>query len=288
MSIIELKELKFEKESELEAILIENPNVIEEGLSVMDTQVITNSGRLDILGLDSGKALVIIELKIEESDDMLWQTLDYYDWVFRNIDTVKRLYPNSEIDYSQTPRLMLIAPAFSEVIKRRAVYLETSVELQEYKYLVAGDEKGILLSPVSIPAAPWDKMPEKRPSLGELVRYITNQQSRELCQKVIQHIKNIGPSIQALTRKYHIAFYVKGSRFASISPRREFFWVGTYIGEDWKATKIETEEDFDNILEDVKTSFQKLGGSLQDEGKLDTEVQKVAHEVKPEDEIEES
>jgi hypothetical protein len=127
MSVIGLKELKFERESELEAILTENPNVIEEGLSVIDTQVITNSGRLDILGLDSGKALVVIELKIEESDEMLWQALDYYDWVFRNIDTVKRLYPNSEVDYGQTPRLMLIAPRFSEVIKRRAVYLEASV-----------------------------------------------------------------------------------------------------------------------------------------------------------------
>ncbi len=117
MSVIGLKELKFERESELEAILTENPSVIEEGLSVIDTQVITNSGRLDILGLDSGKVLVVIELKIEASDEMLWQTLDYYDWVFRNIDTVKRLYAGSDIDYSQTPRLMLIAPGFSEVIK---------------------------------------------------------------------------------------------------------------------------------------------------------------------------
>ena len=278
MSVIGLKELKFERESELEAILTENPNVIEEGLSVIDTQVITNSGRLDILGLDSGKALVVIELKIEASDEMLWQTLDYYDWIFRNIDTVKRLYPDSDIDYSQTPRLMLIAPGFSEVIKRRAVYLETSVELQEYKYLEAGNEKGMLLSPVSIPPAPWDERPEKRRSPEELVGYITNEQSRELCQRVIERIKSIGTSIQALSRKYHIALYVRGSRFAAISPRREFFWVETYIGEEWKATKIGTEEDFDNILEDVKTSFLKLEGSLQEEETLDTEAENEIEE----------
>ena len=71
MSVIGLRELKFDRESELESILIGNPRLVEEGLSIIDTQVMTNNGRLDILGLDNGNALVVIELKIEESDDML-------------------------------------------------------------------------------------------------------------------------------------------------------------------------------------------------------------------------
>jgi len=280
MSIIELKELKFEREAEFESILTENPNIIEEGLRIIDTQVITNRGRLDILGLDSGSVLVVIELKIGESDEMLWQALDYYDWVFRNIDSIKRMYPNYEIDYSQGPRLMLIAPSFSDTIKRRAIYLEPSGELLEYKYLQAGDKEGILFSPVSLPTGPPDDVPPDRPPIETLVNYITNEQSREICKNVIEQIRSIGNNIQVLSRKYHIPFYVSGSRFAALSPWREYFWIDTYINEEWKAAKIEAIEDFESIFEDIKKSFQKVGGTLALPGKkIDLEAEEVSSEI---------
>jgi RecB family endonuclease NucS len=281
MSIIELKELKFDSESEFESILTENPNLIEEGLKIVDTQVITNRGRLDILGLDSGKVLVIIELKIVESDEMLWQALDYYDWVFRNIDSIKRMYPNNEIDYNQPPRLMLIAPSFSDAIKRRAIYLDPSVELLEYKYLQAADKKGMLLIPVSLPTV--DGISGGRPPIETLVNYITNEQSREICKNVIEQIRTIGNNIQVLSRKYHISFYVSGSRFAALSPRREYFWIDTYINEEWKATKIEAIKDFESIFENIKESFQKVGGILAlQEKKTDLEAEEVSSEIEEE------
>jgi len=278
MSIIELKELKFERESEFESILTENPNIIEEGLKIIDTQVITSRGRLDILGLDSGNVLVIIELKITESDEMLWQALDYYDWALRNIDSIKRMYPDYEIHYRQALRLMLIAPSFSDAIKRRAIYLEPSVELLEYKYLQAGDKKGVLVSPVSLPTPP--EVTDGRGSIDDLVKYISNEQAREICKDVIERIKNIGNNIQVLSRKYHISFYVSGSRFAALSPRREYFWIDTYINEEWKATKIEAIEDFESIFENIKKSFQKVGGTLAlQEKKTDLAAEEVFSEI---------
>lgn len=261
MSVIELKELKFERESEFESILTKNPNIIEEGLKIIDTQVVASRGPLDILGVDSGNVLVVIELKIVESDEMLWQALDYYDWVFRNIDSIKRMYQDYEIDYSQEPRLMLIASSFSDAIKRRAIYLEPPVELLEYKYLQADDKKGILLSPVSLPTSPVDEIPEGHKSVEDHVEYITDKQSRELCRDVIERIKNIGNNIQVLSRKPHISFYIKGSKFAHLSTRREYFWIGTHINEEWKGTKIEVREDFERIFENIKKSFQSLGGT---------------------------
>lgn len=223
MSVIELKELKFERESEFESILINNPNIIEEGLKIIDTQIVTSRGPLDILGVDSGNVLVIIELKIVESDEMLWQALDYYDWVFMNIDSIKRMYQDSKIEHSQEPRLMLIAPTFSDVIQRRAIYLEAPVELLEYKYLQADDKRGILLNPVSLPNSPADEIPEGYKSVEDHVKHITDEQSRELCRDVIERIKSIGNEYTSAKQKISHLFLYQWLKVCFSLPKKRIF-----------------------------------------------------------------
>jgi len=58
--------------------------------------------------VDSGKSIVVAELKINEDDNMLFQGLDYYDYVSTNIDAFARIYKASEIDPTKSIRLMLL------------------------------------------------------------------------------------------------------------------------------------------------------------------------------------
>jgi hypothetical protein len=42
--------------------------------------------------VDSGRSLVVAELKMVQDDDMLIQGLDYYDYVSTNLEAFARLY----------------------------------------------------------------------------------------------------------------------------------------------------------------------------------------------------
>ncbi len=72
-------------EKELENRIIKNPNLIEEGLQYIEHQRITTSGRLDILFVDDNNTLVVAELKVVEDLNMLFQALDYFDFVVEKI-----------------------------------------------------------------------------------------------------------------------------------------------------------------------------------------------------------
>lgn len=58
----------------------------------------TRGGRLNVLLVESGHALVVAELKVVEDDNMLIQTIDYYDYVSTNLEAPARIYASFEID----------------------------------------------------------------------------------------------------------------------------------------------------------------------------------------------
>lgn len=88
-----------DSEERLERFLLQDPNVLGQPLLVIDQQITTPSGkRLDILAIDEGGDLHVVELKRDRSPrDVTAQIIDYASWV-RNLDyqRVKELYETSE------------------------------------------------------------------------------------------------------------------------------------------------------------------------------------------------
>ena len=76
----------------------------------VDHQKAAAGGRLDVLLVDSGKALVLAELKVTEDDGMLLQAVDYYDYVSNNVEAFARLYKHHDIDPTQEMRLFFDCP----------------------------------------------------------------------------------------------------------------------------------------------------------------------------------
>jgi RecB family endonuclease NucS len=102
-------------EQQLEELVRRNAEMLEEGLTYVDHQKpTTGGGRLDVLMVDSGQSLVIAELKVVQDDQMLFQGLDYYDYVSTQIESFARLYKKHNINPTQQVRLFLIAPSFSQ------------------------------------------------------------------------------------------------------------------------------------------------------------------------------
>ena len=86
-------------EVELEQLIRQNPDNIEAGLRFIDHQRKAGRGAYDVLLVDSGKSLVVAELKIVEDDDMLNQGIDYYDYIVSNLEGLSRAYSKYNIDF---------------------------------------------------------------------------------------------------------------------------------------------------------------------------------------------
>jgi hypothetical protein len=69
-------------EKELERILVEHPAMIEPGLRLMETQVRTPAGRIDLLCSDAnGNHVVVERKKMQGSDQAMGQILRYMGWL---------------------------------------------------------------------------------------------------------------------------------------------------------------------------------------------------------------
>lgn len=78
-----LSSTQLNDESRLEALIVEDPNMLGRDLLIVGQQVRTASGnRLDLLGIDVDGDLHIIELKRDRTPrDVVAQALDYASWV---------------------------------------------------------------------------------------------------------------------------------------------------------------------------------------------------------------
>ena len=77
-------------EKHLEAVVLHNLGKIESGLILIDQQMATPAGRLDLLCKDATGSYVVIELKKSRgSDQVIGQILRYMGWLKENKSTDK-------------------------------------------------------------------------------------------------------------------------------------------------------------------------------------------------------
>ena len=209
-------------EAELETYVKLSLNEIEAGLTLIDTQVNTYRGPLDILAVDNEGCLMVIELKAREDDGMLLQAMDYYDWVQENIDTVNRMYrnihPTVKVNYKRSPRLMLIAPSFPSSLKRRAKYLNIDIDLYVYRFIEIDGKRGLLFEQVDIP--PLRVVPPSPKTIPDLMNRPQNDEHKTLIKELDKAIKEFASDMEPYPTTGYIGYKVRGSWIVSIHPRK--------------------------------------------------------------------
>lgn len=218
-----IQPIPIESENALEQLLLADIENLEAGLHILDNQVPAGSGFIDILAVDSDNALVVIELKKEESDRMLLQTLEYYDLVRENTPRFASSYGNKHhIDENAEPRLILIAHTFNEMLQSAAKYVNAPLALYTYEYLQFGDQKGLLLTELPI-SEPRD-FGRGRKTPNEHLDKIVNPQMRALCQGTIEHIVAFDrDNMTAKGLRGRIAIKYQGRNLVNIWPRQNWF-----------------------------------------------------------------
>lgn len=116
-------------ESELEDYMIRHLELLEEGLTYLDHQVVIQNGRIDVLARDKEGHYVIIELKVQEDKDLVRQAM-YYPEQFKSEFHAKEV------------RMITMAPSYPNAI---LVPLQQLHYVEMYQY-IPSIEKGKIKS----------------------------------------------------------------------------------------------------------------------------------------------
>lgn len=245
-------------EATLEDLVRQRPEYIEEGLVYVDHQKAAAGGRLDVLLVDSGKSLIVAELKIVKDDGMLFQAIDYYDHVSSQIESYARLYKNHGIDPTQRPRLFLVAPSFSQSLVNRCKWIDIPISLFTYYCLKFEGDDDIVSIFAELPIS----VPPDVPTVAHLddhLGYITDTVVRAKVVSLLDEIKNWKPgSISLDPVKNAISIKVNGRVFAYFYPRRKHFLFATYSPEEeWTEYSVKDDEDLTVVKPILKASMER-------------------------------
>jgi len=125
-------------------------NQIEKDLTVICSNVpINERTTLDILCHDDNGQLVIVQLGVDEDDYMLLHGIQSLDYIDKFKSFLKATYNKHKINEKEKPRLILIAPSFSDALRHAVESMkEIRIDLFEWEYLKLGDNKGLRLQPI--------------------------------------------------------------------------------------------------------------------------------------------
>ena len=264
-----LKKYYPQSEAELHMIIQAELDAIEEGLELLQHEYPSGKGILDFLCVDSDHRLVIIEVKLHEDENILFQALRYYGDIDKNRYVVARLFADKDVNPEDLSRIILIAERFSEDIRRLSTLVRPDIELLEYSVVtLPTGERGILYHPVS--PFPPPPPPGPKPSIEWLLDYLKEESLKPLLQEIRQAVKGIGKGIEEYATQNYIGYKHSGRQFAYIWIHRRYFDFGANIVDedtrllDSEGIRIETDdEDYSEVLAKVKTSFVNLGGKLE-------------------------
>lgn len=95
-------------EEAVEQFLMRNLNLLQEGLKIVDNQVILAEGRIDLLARTAQGQDVIIEVKVEKDTDLIWQRMYYEaEWMKTHAQPLMVVVSTLKLD-----------PSIKEMLKR--------------------------------------------------------------------------------------------------------------------------------------------------------------------------
>lgn len=136
---------------QIAATLREFEGGIETGLRSIDARIPCESiGEIDLLAVDRASQLTIIDFDTTGNDDLLVRGLGHFDWALRNVPNLRRMLRGQPVNFSQEPRLVLLAPDFSPRVRSAARQLtRPQISWVRYHYVDMPGRAGILFEPLS-------------------------------------------------------------------------------------------------------------------------------------------
>lgn len=109
-------------EEDVESFIVENIDIVEEGMRSIDRQVNVSGGVVDILAMDKDDNICIIEVKIEHDKSIIWQALHYPK-------EIRKKWPRRNI------RMITVSPSYNKHVLEKLKEID-NVETKGYSIKV--------------------------------------------------------------------------------------------------------------------------------------------------------
>lgn len=136
--------------TQLATMLWEVVGALEEGLRGIDACIPCHPcGEIDFLALDRTNQLTIIDFETSPNDGLLLRGIAHFDWVVCNNANVRRMYEARAVNFSVPPRLFLLAPQFSLLLRSVTRYIvRPRMNWVRYHVVDVSGDHGILFEHV--------------------------------------------------------------------------------------------------------------------------------------------
>jgi hypothetical protein len=131
-----VRKLRVEDVEKLQALVVENFDAIEPGLTVLDARLLLGHATIDVIGVDTVGALVLGAVGFTANEDMLLKAVEAYSWCLEYPEALVRLYPSCQVSEERPPRLLFVVERMPDAFHRKIKQLGfPEVDCVEFRHL---------------------------------------------------------------------------------------------------------------------------------------------------------
>jgi hypothetical protein len=130
------RKLRVEDAAKLQALVVENFDAIEPGLTVLDARLLLGHGTIDVVGIDASGTLVLCAAGFSANEEMLLKAVEAYSWCLEYPEGLVRLYPSCQLSEERPPRLLFVVERMPDAFQRKIKQLGfPEVDCVEFRHL---------------------------------------------------------------------------------------------------------------------------------------------------------
>lgn len=251
-------------EKELHEIIRKNLNSLEKGLILLEYEKSLSKGIPDFLCTDSGGRIVIIEVKLHQDENILFQALRYFGDVNKNKYMIANSYKDHPIDPKpdpkQKPRIILIAESFSDDTRELISLVTPDIEMFSYQVIELNKEKGIIYFLIKKYIIENDDITEA-PKIEGHYEYIKNESLKPVIDDIRNEIKQIDKNINEYVTHGYLGYKYKGKVIAYLSVQRQSFDITPVILDEQGFVVEYSNQRITSLTVDYKDAIKKINES---------------------------
>lgn len=252
--------VKEQSQADIVELLANGLGSLERGLQAVKKNVVTPAGNIDILAVDMVGRIVIVEVCNSSSEDILFRAIDHFDWALSEMHNLKQKLDSYNVDPTLAPRILILAPSFTEKFVKRASYLNPNfIDIYEFQIKESMGTKKVYFRPFSfINHKKW-VLDLKAKSLDDHFNYIENEELRETLKNFIMELQSLRHDLAVDTSCGYIRIKDKSDRFIlGIYVLKNSFWVNSSPWK-WQGHLIKSKEDLSQIKIYIFNQIRKGG-----------------------------
>jgi hypothetical protein len=114
-----VRRLRVEDVEKLQALVVENFDAIEPGLTVLDARLLLGHATIDVMGIDTAGALVLGTVGFTANEEMLLKAVEAYSWCLEYPEAVVRHYPSCQLSEARPPRMLFVVERMPDAFHRK-------------------------------------------------------------------------------------------------------------------------------------------------------------------------